>query len=41
MYMGFLLTLPFKFIKLVWENLKKKGFIERKGRGGGRWIPLK
>lgn len=27
MYMGFLFTLPFKFIKLIWENLKKKGVI--------------
>ena len=27
MYMGVLFTLPFKFIKLIWENLKKKGVI--------------
>lgn len=27
MYMGVLFTLPFKFLKLIWENLKKKGVI--------------
>lgn len=27
MYIGVLFTLPFKFIKLIWENLKKKGAI--------------
>ena len=27
MYIGVLFTLPFKFIKLIWENLKKKGVI--------------
>ena len=27
MYMGYLLTLPFKFVKLVWKNLKEKGVI--------------
>jgi hypothetical protein len=27
MYMGYLFTLPIKFIKEVWKNLKEKGVI--------------
>lgn len=27
MYMGYLFTLPVKFIKMVWRNLKEKGVI--------------
>lgn len=27
MYMGYLFTLPFKFVKEVWKNLKEKGVI--------------
>jgi hypothetical protein len=26
-YMGYLFTLPFRFVKLFWENLKEKGVI--------------
>ena len=26
-YMGYIFTLPFKFVKLVWKNLKEKGVI--------------
>lgn len=26
-YMGYLCTLPVKFIKLVWKNIKEKGVI--------------
>ncbi len=36
-----ILSLGERIVKYRIENLKKKGFIERKGRGGGRWIPLK
>lgn len=27
MYMGYLFTLPVKFVKEVWKNLKEKGVI--------------
>ena len=27
MYIGYLCTLPFKFVKLFWKNLKEKGVI--------------
>lgn len=27
MYMGYLLTLPFEFVKLFYKNLKEKGVI--------------
>jgi hypothetical protein len=27
MYMGYTLTLPFRFVKLVWKKLKEKGVI--------------
>lgn len=27
MYMGYLTTLPIKFVKRVWRNLKEKGVI--------------
>ena len=27
MYIGYLFTLPIKFIKLVWKNIKEKGVI--------------
>lgn len=27
MYMGYICTLPFQFVKLVWMNLKEKGVI--------------
>ena len=26
-YMGYLATLPFEFVKLLWKNLKEKGVI--------------
>ena len=27
LYMGYLFTLPFKFVKLFWRNLKERGVI--------------